>query len=251
MSEPAQLHPEHNILIRKLRSISPLTDDEMQCLATLPLSTRNFGADQDIIREGDRPSECCLIVEGFACRYKVTDSGKRQIFSFHMAGDIPDLQSLHLSVMDHSLMTMTPSKLAFIPHESLTRLMHQCPRVADVLWRDTLIDAAVFREWMMGIGRRSAETRIAHLLCEVLVRMRAVGLADGDACELPVTQAELGDALGLSTVHVNRSLQELRGKGLITLRGNILTAENWDGLKKIGEFDPTYLHLDADAVRAA
>ena len=104
---------------------------------------------------------------------------------------------------------------------------------------------------MIGIGRRSAEARIAHLLCEVLVRMKAVGLANGDACELPITQAELGDSLGLSTVHVNRSLQELRGKRLITLRGSILTVVNWDGLKKAGEFDPAYLHLDGNAERAA
>jgi CRP-like cAMP-binding protein len=251
MPGPAELHPEHNILIRKLRSISPLSDDEKACLATLQFSTRNVAADQDIVQEGDRPSECCLVIEGFVCRYKLTDQGKRQIFSFHLPGDIPDLQSLHLRVMDHSLTTLTPSKLAFIPHEHLTRVMHRCPRLADVLWRDTLIDAAVFREWMIGIGRRSAETRIAHVLCEVLVRMRAVGLANEHRCELPITQAELGDALGLSTVHVNRSLQELRGKGLITLRGSILTVEDWQGLKKAGEFDPTYLHLDGDAEKAA
>jgi CRP-like cAMP-binding protein len=251
MSEPAEPHPEYNILFRKLRSISPLAEDEKQCLGTLPFSIRSVAADQDILREGDRPSECCLVVEGFVCRYKLTQEGKRQIFSFHLPGDIPDLQSLHINVMDHSLLTLTPSKLGFIPHESMIRLMRQCPRVADVLWRDTLIDAAVFREWMMGMGRRSAETRIAHLLCEVLVRMRAVGLSNGDVCELPITQAELGDALGLSTVHVNRSLQELRGKRLITLRGSILTIQDWEGLKAAGEFDPTYLHLDGDTLSAA
>jgi CRP-like cAMP-binding protein len=251
MSDPAQLHPEHNILIRKLRSISPLAEDEKNCLATLQFTTRSVPADQDIVREGDRPSECCLVIEGFVCRYKLTDEGRRQIFSFHLPGDIPDLQSLHLKVMDHSLMTLAPSKLAFISHESLAGVMHRCPRVADVLWRDTLIDGAVFREWMLGIGRRTAATRIAHVLCEVLVRMRAVGLADERRCELPVTQAELGDALGLSTVHVNRSLQELRGKGLITLRGSVLTVEDWDGLKEAGEFDPLYLHLDGEAERAA
>jgi CRP-like cAMP-binding protein len=244
MTEPTELHPGHRILIRKLRSISPLSDEEKQCLFGLPLTTRTIGPDQDIVREGDRPSECCLVIEGFACRYKLTVAGKRQIFSFHLPGDIPDLQSLHLKIMDHSLGTLTPSKLAFISHESLTKVMHRCPRIADVLWRDTLIDAAVFREWMIGIGRRSAETRIAHVLCEVLVRMRAVGIADGDACELPVTQAELADALGLSTVHVNRSLQELRAKGLVELRGGSLTVLDWDGLKENGEFDPTYLHLD-------
>ncbi len=229
MIQATELRPEHNVLIRKLASISPLTADETECLARLPLSPRSFPADHDIVREGERPSESCLVVEGFVCRYKLTESGKRQIFSFHLPGDLPDLQSLHLKVMDHSVMTLTPSRLAFIPHDSLRTLMHECPRIADVMWRDTLIDAAVFREWMLGIGRRSAETRIAHVLCEILVRMRAVGLANGHACELPVTQAELGDALGLSTVHVNRSLQELRGKGLITLRESILMVENWEG----------------------
>jgi CRP-like cAMP-binding protein len=247
MTEPTELHPEHSVLLRKLRSISPLSDDETHCLLTVPLSTKSLGPDQDIVREGDRPSECCLLVEGFACRYKLTGDGKRQIFSFHIPGDIPDLQSLHLKVMDHSLMTLTPCKVAFISHQSLTDLIRKCPRVADVMWRDTLIDAAVFREWMMGIGRRSAYTRIAHVLCEVLVKMRAVGLANGHGCELPLTQAELGDALGLSTVHVNRSLQELRGDGLIKLDRGSLNVLNWEGLKKAGEFDPTYLHLDGEA----
>jgi CRP-like cAMP-binding protein len=247
MSDPTELHPGHAMLLRKLRSISPLTDDEKHCLLTLPLSLKSVGENNDIVREGDRPSECCLVVEGFTCRYKLTAEGKRQIFSFHTPGDIPDLQSLHLGTMDHSLMTLTPCKLAFIPHESLFDIMRRCPRVADVMWRDTLIDAAIFREWMIGMGRRSAYTRIAHVLCEVFVRLRAVGLANGHECELPLTQSELGDALGLSTVHVNRSLQELRGDGLIQLRGGSLTILNWNGLKTAGEFDPIYLHLRGEA----
>src|SRR5215211_8094540 len=237
MSEPIAFHPEHNMLFRKLGSISPLSDDEKHCLLALPLRTKDVGPDQVIVQEGDQPSECCLVVEGFTCRYKLTEDGKRQIFSFHIPGDIPDLQSLHLKVMDHSLMTMTPCKLAFIPHQSLTDLMRRCPRIADVMWRDTLIDAAIFREWMVGIGRRSAYGRIAHLLCEVMMKLKAVGLADGVTCELPITQAELGDALGLSTVHVNRVLQELRGNDLITLRGGVLTVLDWDGLRQAGEFD--------------
>ena len=251
MAEPSELHPEQNMMLRKLRSISPLSEDEKHWLLTLPLQMNSVGPDQDIVREGDRPGECCLVVEGFTCRYKLTAAGKRQIFSFHIAGDIPDLQSLHLKVMDHSLMTLTACKLAFIPHPSLTEVMHRCPRVADVMWRDTLIDAAIFREWMIGIGRRSAATRIAHVLCEVLVKMRAVGLANGLACELPITQTELGDALGLSTVHVNRSLQELRAEGLIEWQRGALSVLNWDGLKEAGEFDPTYLHLDGAAEAAA
>ena len=244
-------YPNHYPLIRKLESIAPLSDDERECVLSLPLAIRKFGADQDIIREGDSPSECCLIVEGFACRYGLTAEGKRQIMSIHIPGDMPDLQSIHLRVMDHSLMTITPSTLGFTPHESVREVVRQCPRLGDFFWRDTLIDAAVFRKWMMGIGRRSAYARIAHLLCEVVVRMKAVGLTDDHTCELPLTQAEIGDSLGLSTVHVNRSLQELRGDGLITLRGNLLTVQDWKGLKKAGEFDPTYLHLDKDHEDAA
>jgi CRP-like cAMP-binding protein len=145
--------------------------------------------------------------------------------------------------MDHSLATLAPSSLAFIQHNDLRTLMRSHPRLGDLLWRDTLIDAAIFRQWMVGLGRREAYGRIAHLLCELLVRLRAVELVEDHAFTLPVTQAELGDAFGLSTVHVNRVLQDLRGDGLITLRGVSLKVLDWEGLKKAGEFDPTYLHL--------
>jgi CRP-like cAMP-binding protein len=246
-----QTTPEHDALIRKLGSISPLSEMEKQHLRQLPLTAEEIDADQDIVREGDRPSECCLLVEGFTCRYKFTEEGKRQIFSFHTPGDIPDLQSLHLRVMDHSLKTITPCRVAFIRHETLAQLTRECPHVGDLLWRDTLIDAAVFREWMIGIGRRSAYTRIAHLLCEVFIRLRAVGLSDGDKCEFPITQNEIGDALGLSTVHVNRSLQELRADGLIELQRSTLTILDWDAFKKAGEFDPIYLHLQSGVDTAA
>jgi CRP-like cAMP-binding protein len=243
--------PEHDTLIRKLQSISPLSDLEKQRLLSLPLRVEHVDADIDIVREGDRPSESCLLVEGFTCRYKFTEEGKRQIFSFHTPGDIPDLQSVHLKVMDHSLKTLTPCKLAFIRHDSIAELTRECPRLGDVLWRDTLIDAAVFREWMLGIGRRSAYARIAHLLCEVFTRLKVIGRTNGYECEFPITQNEIGDALGLSTVHVNRSLQELRADRLIELQRSTLTILDWDAFKKAGEFDPTYLHLDREADTAA
>lgn len=237
------VHPHAAALIRKLESIAPLVPEEEAALLRLPLRLKTVAADQDIVREGDTPSECCLIVEGFACRYNITDEGKRQILSFHIGGDIPDLQSLHLKVMDHSLGTLVPSKLAFVQHDDLRSLMRSHPRLGDLFWRDTLIDAAVFRQWIVGLGRREARSRIAHLLCELLVRLRAVELVEDHAFNLPVTQAELGDALGISTVHVNRVLQELRGENLITLRGGMLQVLDWQELQKAGEFDPTYLHL--------
>jgi CRP-like cAMP-binding protein len=173
----------------------------------------------------------------------MTEAGKRQIFSFHIPGDIPDLQSLHLDVMDHNLGTLALCKLAFVPHPAMRALMRGFPRIGDAFWRDTLIDGAVFREWMIGIGRREAYTRVAHLLCELYVRLRAVGLTNGHAYEMPITQAELGDALGLSTVHVNRTLQELRGDGLIRTTSGTVAVLDWEALRNAGEFDETYLHL--------
>jgi CRP-like cAMP-binding protein len=173
--------------------------------------------------------------------------GKRQITAFHTPGDVPDLHSLHIKVMDHSLGAIAASQVFLVPHEKMRATLAAEPSLRDLLWRDTLIDAAVFREWTVNVGRRSAYTRIAHLLCEVLLRMRAVGLASGDSCDLPLTQEELGDATGLSNVHVNRSLQELRGDGLIELRRGSLKVLDWERLTEAGEFDPTYLHLRKDA----
>jgi len=239
--------PIQSPLVRKLASIVVLSDAERSTLLGLAATVRNVGADEEIVHEGDRPSECCLIVDGFACRYKTTEAGKRQIFSFHIPGDIPDLQSLHLEVMDHSLGTLVPSKLAFIPHAAVRDLMRRCPRIADAFWRDTLIDAAVFREWMVGLGRRDAYRRIAHLLCELFVRLKAVGRTSGHAYELPLTQAEMGDALGLSTVHVNRTLQQLRGEGLIETQGGMVLVQDWERLKQAGQFEETYLHLRKEA----
>src|SRR3954470_12143750 len=167
--------------------------------------------------------------------------GKRQISSLHIPGDIPDLLSLHLEVMDHSLSTVVPSRVAFIPHETIRAFLQAHPRIADVFWRDTLIDAAIFREWISNVGRREAYKRLAHLR---YVRLRGVGLVNGQTYLLPLTQAELGDATGLSTVHINRTLQELRRNGLIsTPAKDRLAIQNWNGLQAAGEFDSTYLHL--------
>lgn len=145
--------------------------------------------------------------------------------------------------MDHSVGTLAPSKIGLISHDSLRELIRHFPRIGDHFWRDTLIDAALFREWMVGMGRRSAYARIAHLFCELVVRFKAVGLAAEQACELRLPQAELGDALGISTVHVNRVIQELRADRLITWAGKRLVVDDWEGLKQAGQFDPLYLHL--------
>jgi CRP-like cAMP-binding protein len=239
--------PNMHPLIRKLESIIDVSEEEMRAITSLPVTVRELRADQDIVRDQDRPSQCCLVLEGFAFRYKVLEGGKRQIFSFHIPGDIPDLQSLHLTIMDHSLATLVDSRVALITHENVRKLVRAHPRIGDIFWRDTLIDAAVFREWMAGIGRRHAYARIAHLFCELFLRMRVVGLTNGDAFPMPITQAEIGDALGLSTVHVNRTLQELRRDRIIATRDGMLVVESWEALQEAGEFDPTYLHLRKEA----
>jgi CRP-like cAMP-binding protein len=233
-------------LIRKLEDVAPLTTDDKQALLDLPMHVREVGAGQDIIREGDRPSQCCLLLDGFAQRFKLLGDGRRQIMSFHIPGDMPDLLSLHLRVMDHSLATTAPSRLGFIAHQHLRQLVQQHPRLSDALWRDTLVDAAVFREWMVGIGRRSAYARIAHLVCELVTRMETAGLAQDNSISIPLTQGLIADALGLSTVHVNRVIQTLRANKLVVWRGKGLTVTDWEGLKRAGEFDPAYLHLGYD-----
>lgn len=247
MSSPSDMH-SLNVLIRKLESIATLSEDERQAILSLPVRTRALSAGQDIVRDGDKPSQCCLMIDGWACRYKTLSEGRRQILSFHIPGDIPDLQSLHLHTMDHSLATLTEASVAFIQHEDLRDLTVRFPGIAAILWRDTLIDGAIFREWMIGIGRKSAFGRLAHLFCEMYLKLEALGLAGEHRCPLPITQAELADALGLSNVHVNRVLQELRGQGLITLRSNTLVIEAWNELIRVSEFDPTYLHLEKRAV---
>jgi CRP-like cAMP-binding protein len=233
----------HSPIIRKIETFTALSEEEKQALVSAIGPAKDIGADEDIVFDGDRPSHCCVILEGFACRYKLLEDGRRQIMSFHIAGDIVDLHALLLQEMDHSVGTLTPCKIACIPHSALLDIIERYPRIARALWRDTLIDAAVFREWMVGLGRRSSYGRVARLLCEVYVRCEAVGLAVDYRYPFPVTQTELGDATGLSLVHVNRTLQELRGDGLITVAAKTVTIQDWEGLKRAAEFSPKYLHL--------
>ncbi len=233
--------------MRKLKSIHPLTNEDVAAIASLPLRHKDVPHNVDVVREGDSPNECCLLVDGFLCRYTILGEGQRQIFSFHIPGDIPDLQSLHLDVMDHSLGSLTRCRLAFIPHDAMATVIRERPNLAAAFWRDTLIDAAVFREWLAGIGRRNAHQRIAHLLCELHLRLETVGLAPDSRFPFPVTQIELADALGLTAVHVNRVLQDLRRDGLIVSEGAFIRVLDLTRLTALGDFDETYLHLRAAA----
>jgi len=233
----------HDRLIRKLESTSDLTAEDALALRGLPLKTRRVEGEEEVVREGDRPSDCCLLVEGMLVRQKTTPSGRRQIMSVHVPGDLPDLQSLHLDTMDHAISAVGPGTVAFIPNAAVKDFLQRRPRLAEAFARDALIDAAIHREWLCNIGARSAYQRTSHLLCEVFLKMKAVGLATERQCPFPLTQRDLADCMGLSSVHVNRTLQQLRMEELIQLSDKLLTIFDLEALQSAGEFDPTYLHL--------
>ena len=206
------------------------------------LTLQQVEADRDLLREGDRPSHCPLLIDGFACRYKNLESGQRQIMAFHVPTDLCDLTSLLLRKLDYSVGTLTPVTVAMVPHAMILSWIRSHPGLGQLFWRATLVDASISREWIVNVGRRTAYQRTAHLLCELMLQMRSAGLAQGLTCDMPITQVELADALGLTPVHVNRTLQWLRGEGLVEFGGGLLRVRNWRELKRAAGFDMTYLH---------
>ncbi len=197
---------------------------------------------EDVIREGDVPDDVHLITSGFACRYKSLPDGSRQIFAYLVPGDLCDLHVFILREMDHSIGTLSACTVVDIPRDAILRLTDR-PAIARALWWATLVDEATLREWIVNMGRRRAEERVAHFLCELFARLEIVGLADENGYELPLTHADIGDTVGLSNVHVNRSLQTLRGMGLVTLRQRVIVIDDFHRLMDYAAFNPNYLHV--------
>ncbi|GJE35816.1 Crp/Fnr family transcriptional regulator [Methylobacterium oxalidis] len=240
--------PQH--LIRKLQQFAPLSEEDGRALEdAASRKVRIFGAHQDVIREGDAPEHVNLILEGWACRYKQLEDGRRQIISFFLPGDLCDPHVFVLREMDHAIGTITSVRLAEIHRDQMLRLTDEHPRITQALWWETLVTAAIQREWTVNLGQRTGLERIGHLLCELFIRPRGVGLTEGDSCLLPVTQVELGDATGLSNVHVNRVLQELRSRELIVLRGKRLSIPDLEALQRVALFNVNYLHLEREGRR--
>ena len=235
---------DHFRLITKFASITELTSSEKLALCSLPLVFKSFPKDQDVIQDNDVVDRCCLLVDGFVHRYKMLPDGDRQIMSIHLPGDILDLQSLHIRRMDHSIGTLTKTRVAYIAHAALLDLAREHPGIAVAFWRDTLIDAAIFREWIVNVGRRDAYQRLAHLFCELHARMRALGLAEDGGFAMPLTQSQLADATGLTVVHVNRTLKSLRASGLIGMQGRFVHILDRHGLEQAAGFDSAYLHFN-------
>ena len=231
-------------LVRKLEQFTRLTEAEKQIIMAAPTRSRQVGAGQDIVADGSRPTDISLISDGFACRYKLLGDGRRQILAFVIPGSICDLRALLLRRMDYGVAALSPCRVSVIPHQKLFGMLEENPRLNQGLWADTMLDAAIYRQWLTNVGRHSAYERIAHLLCEMCSRLHAIGLADNGSFRLPVTQTDIGDATGLSTVHVNRTLQELRHDGLVTWRSDIVVVLDWERLKDAAEFDAIYLASD-------
>jgi CRP-like cAMP-binding protein len=198
----------------------------------------------DIVRDGDHSPDCHVVLSGLACRYKILPDGERQIMAFLVPGDLCDAEIFILKTMDHSVGALSPTTTALVPGDTISEMVHRSGALSSAMWWGTLTDLAVLRERIVDHGRRDAHERVAHLLYELLVRYRMVGLARDNAIEFPMTQVDLADATGMTPVHVNRMLQKLRQDGLISLSGKMLTVLDTDGLKEVAGFNANYLHLD-------
>ena len=216
---------------------------DARALLALPHHVRSIRAHQYIVREQEKPRECCVLLEGFAIRHKTTGNGDRQIFSIHMPGDFVDLHNSLLRTADHSIEALTVVTGAFIAIDAIKELAFSHPLIGQAMWYETLVDSSIFREWTLNVGRRDALTRTAHMLCEFAVRMEAAGLGDKAGFELPMTQAELADALGLTAIHLNRRLRVLREEQLIAYDKRAVRILDFPRLAQVGDFDPRYLHL--------
>ena len=238
--------PGIEFLFARIEARDVLTPEEKRVLTGSVDEVRLVPARKDMVREGDRPSHSTLLLSGIATRYKVTAEGARQITALHVGGDFVDLHSFPLRVMDHSVGAHTDCMIATVPHAALRRITEEQPHLTRLLWLMTLLDSAIHREWLVSMGATPAISHLAHLFCEMYLRLKVVGLASDLTFTLPMTQSELADVLGISAVHVNRVLQELRGDGILKFDGKIAAIESWDRLVDVAQFDSAHLHIGAE-----
>ena len=231
-------------LINKLQLWAPLTDADREALLSLPFTLRHLKAGYHIIWDGDKPLHCCLLIHGYAYRHKIVHEGKKQIFSLHMDGDLIDLQNSLLGRADHNVETLTECDVALIPVEAIRKIAFDRPSIGMAMWYDTLVEGSIFREWIANIGRRTARARIAHLICEFAMRLKAAQLGAPDGFTVPMSQEWISDAVSLTSIHVNRVLKSLQTDGLIHRSRRWIEIRDWDGLAQAGDFNPAYLHLD-------
>jgi CRP-like cAMP-binding protein len=235
------------LLERKLKQHATLTTADCASLKDLPFHTRPVRADQDVVCQGDRPKHAVFVIDGMLARYHTLPSGVRQYLSFHIRSDLPDIQSLFLEVMDHSVSALNDAHIACFPHEPLLKLFLERPGVAFGFWRAMLVEAAVLRQAITNNSARHGETRLAHFFYEQHAKARIAGVAKGGTCHLPLTQSQLGQTLAMSHITVNRTLQKLRSQGAFEFRDGVLHILNQAAAPRIAEFDPTYLHVSKES----
>jgi CRP-like cAMP-binding protein len=240
---PLDTNHELAPMVRKLEQWHPLNEEEQAALLALPHTIRELKAHQYVVWDGDRPQNACLLLSGFAFRHKLAGNGGRQILSIHMRGDLIDLQNSLLGVADHNVQMMTDGKLALIPTQAVIDLAFKMPGIGMAMWYETLVEGSIFREWILNVGRRDAFTAIAHLLCEFAIRAELADIGQAVSYELPLTQEQLADAVGLTSVHVNRTLMRLEEEGHIRRSRRIIEIDDWQNLAKVADFEPRYLHI--------
>jgi CRP-like cAMP-binding protein len=233
-----------SVHLKKLRRRIEISSDEERAIRDAVAETRTFAPDQLIIRAGQELTTCLMLLEGWLARSKDLPSGERQVTQLHVAGDFADFHGFTLKHLDHDVLSLSKCLVAVVPHERLRVITERHPRLARIYWMFTNVDAAITRELALSLGQRSAISRMAHLFCELYARLDAVGRARPDGYELPLTQRELAECLGLTVVHANRTIQELRRRNLVEFENRQLTILDRRGLEGLAEFDPSYLYLD-------
>jgi CRP-like cAMP-binding protein len=230
-------------LVRKLEEHSRLTVDDRKAISSLSHTFRELAPNEDLIRQGDDPSVSALVTSGVVARYHLLRNGKRQYLSFHLTGDMPDSQALFIAEMDHAVCAIGRASVALIEHTDLLATFKRRPSVSFAIWRETLIDAAIFREAITNNGARSRTARMAHLFCELYYRAKASGLTEDSTLIAPISLVQLGETLAMSIATVNRTLNDLRKSRNVDFHRGVLHIKHWDHLAKIGQFNPIYLHL--------
>jgi CRP-like cAMP-binding protein len=233
-------------LVRKLRVRDKVTDAEADILRNAVARVEDIPMGRTLVVPGQKLDHSMLIVSGFVARYKDLSNGQRQITDIHVAGDFTDLHGFLLKRLEHHVGAVSPIRMAFVPHDRLTRISEEHPHLLRMLWLSTLIDSAIQRERMLSVGRRNAVSRIAHLMCEFYTRLSLVNEVDGLTFSLPVTQIDIADVTGLTSVHVNRMLRELRDRGLMTFRNGVVEIHDLAGLERLADFDRAYLFLESE-----
>lgn len=232
-------------LLERLAWTKPLHEEDMVSLVGLISDVRSFAPREEIVPADEQVNFSTVLLDGLACREKILPSGLRQITAFHLSGDFCDLHTYMLKTIPDTVKAITPCRAAVVSHDRLDAVTSASPRIAHLLWKSTLIDAGIYRRWLVCIGRQSSLSRLCHLFCELYFRLRVIGATDGFACTFPITQTDLADAMGLSLVHANKTCAQIKKKGLATLANQVLTIHDWTGLQEAAEFDPHYLHLEA------